>query len=1017
MVDRARGPNDWAITPEDFSHHFAYYHRITPPGETLGGERAREFFLQSKLPPQTLSHIWKLADVDKDGRLNAAEFCVAMHLLQRTLKGVPPPPTLPAPLTTCVKLALNPQLPVADEKHMQKCRSAFGAFHENIGKGVLGGDAARYLFKKSNLSKGQLFHIWKLSDLDEDGYLTFHEFAIAMHLIFVAKLGFILPVDLDPTTILPPAFNPILREVQATAEKLPKTEPLRMTLQPFSPPTTPTEVFYSAAPEIFRDGRFKDFPGDPFQMMDEPDSAFVPKPPRKPQPQSPPQQLVRGTLPLPEPARPLPAKETPPLSVPSRETPPLVQAALPLASESPPPPKPKRQSPQLVRRTATPPQAQTKAETPPRRPSSETPPPSQSPKPPTPTLSPPAEKPVVKNSIEVRVVERTEPTLLQAQAVAVVGSRETSPSNEVSSEEDLSEEQGGIDLEELSQASRRFLEESKGKLAEQQRKNLPGGASYHSFGMAEYKSASRKGLSATIEEMQGSVEPPDEPAKPRRQDEGVGKVDLGETSDVIAHLDGLEAEMLTAMDDASGHVSSGEEEAVDMATTRETRTRGSDPVSPPKETGGVSGNRPIRGQDKGDLVSSRQGLGAAVTTKPAPPTARKPPRTAPEPQRREPAPTRQEVPVRRARNNSSYQSYAAKRKSYIEDVVMEDLDQYLQTELDSINDMFQEFQTQDKQSERRIQSESQDLKVMESKAKEDHRLELKQMKALEEKKARESKNLEQEWEEEMARLERERLMEMEKQKDELTVESDAALQNLEQEWQSLLGQGEELVKETQKEKVLRQQREEEERERRERERKEKQDSQEEMTVEEWIGWMEEKKKAGMTPEQQAEYQRRKEAWLAREKAREQKRKREEEERLRKSRERMEQEYQQYRSRERDIKETRLSEAEIQQLQREKNRREEEERKQRVEKHRHSMEITRQREFEELKPKARSSLAARWEEQIKSRSQGPKDKDYRSTVLTGQPGEVSLREEERMQRRLNPSRVDHNGLNGSADKRK
>lgn len=63
-----------------------------------------------------------------------------MHLLQRTLKGVPPPPTLPAPLTTCVKLALNPQLPVADEKHMQKCRSAFGAFHENIGKGVLGGE-------------------------------------------------------------------------------------------------------------------------------------------------------------------------------------------------------------------------------------------------------------------------------------------------------------------------------------------------------------------------------------------------------------------------------------------------------------------------------------------------------------------------------------------------------------------------------------------------------------------------------------------------------------------------------------------------------------------------------------------------------------------------------------------------------------------------------------------------------------------------------------------------------------
>ena len=63
-----------------------------------------------------------------------------MHLLKWALKGVPPPPTLPAPLATCIQLAVNPQLPVADDKHMQKCRSAFGAFHENIGKGVLGGE-------------------------------------------------------------------------------------------------------------------------------------------------------------------------------------------------------------------------------------------------------------------------------------------------------------------------------------------------------------------------------------------------------------------------------------------------------------------------------------------------------------------------------------------------------------------------------------------------------------------------------------------------------------------------------------------------------------------------------------------------------------------------------------------------------------------------------------------------------------------------------------------------------------
>ena len=64
------------------------------------------------------------------------------------------------------------------------------------------------------------------------------------------------------------------------------------------------------------------------------------------------------------------------------------------------------------------------------------------------------------------------------------------------------------------------------------------------------------------------------------------------------------------------------------------------------------------------------------------------------------------------------------------------------------------------------------------------------------------------------------------------------------------------------------------------------ENQEELTVEEWIAWMEEKKKQGMTPEQQAEYERRKRAHLEREKEREIQRQREIEEKIRKTREMM-----------------------------------------------------------------------------------------------------------------------------------
>ena len=43
--------------------------------------------IKSKLPNNVLGKIWKLADVDKDGMLDADEFSLALHLMNIKLDG------------------------------------------------------------------------------------------------------------------------------------------------------------------------------------------------------------------------------------------------------------------------------------------------------------------------------------------------------------------------------------------------------------------------------------------------------------------------------------------------------------------------------------------------------------------------------------------------------------------------------------------------------------------------------------------------------------------------------------------------------------------------------------------------------------------------------------------------------------------------------------------------------------------------------------------------------------------
>ena len=92
------------------------------------------FFLNLKM-----KYPRELSDINQDGCLDAAEFAVAMHLVQRYLQGFSLPPTLPLPLEDCYHVSLKPHLPAATQKHVLKCKRIFEAFNQDLARGALSG--------------------------------------------------------------------------------------------------------------------------------------------------------------------------------------------------------------------------------------------------------------------------------------------------------------------------------------------------------------------------------------------------------------------------------------------------------------------------------------------------------------------------------------------------------------------------------------------------------------------------------------------------------------------------------------------------------------------------------------------------------------------------------------------------------------------------------------------------------------------------------------------------------------
>ncbi|XP_059928389.1 intersectin-1 isoform X2 [Gadus macrocephalus] len=93
------------ISLDERAKHDQQFHSLAPAGGYITGDQARNFFLQSGLPPPILAQIWALADMNSDGRMDIYEFSLAMKLIKLKLQGHP----LPSSLPPSMNLPLPPQ--------------------------------------------------------------------------------------------------------------------------------------------------------------------------------------------------------------------------------------------------------------------------------------------------------------------------------------------------------------------------------------------------------------------------------------------------------------------------------------------------------------------------------------------------------------------------------------------------------------------------------------------------------------------------------------------------------------------------------------------------------------------------------------------------------------------------------------------------------------------------------------------------------------------------------------------
>jgi len=170
----------------------------------IQGTQALTFFQQSGLPQSILGQIWTLADVNKDGKLDVYEFCVAMFLIQEFTKGHPIPPSLPESLRHSIwnassQTAVTGSTPTGPYAITpEELATDTSIFQQNNILGFIEGNSAVNLLSQSGLAQDQLGQIYMLADTDKDGKLHQNEFLIAMKIVRARLQNHPIPTTVPP---------------------------------------------------------------------------------------------------------------------------------------------------------------------------------------------------------------------------------------------------------------------------------------------------------------------------------------------------------------------------------------------------------------------------------------------------------------------------------------------------------------------------------------------------------------------------------------------------------------------------------------------------------------------------------------------------------------------------------------------------------------------------------------------------------------------------------------------------